>query len=113
MAGCMPWQLCGPSPPLHVRMRGVQDVALGGALPAAQQLAGDARLAGCAAVGLRAAAAAGGGDAAQVPAAKDAPAERKKERKTYARCQACVKGALASKSHRRALQLPCLSSHLS
>ncbi len=25
---------------------------------------------------------------------------RKKERKTYARCQACVKGALASKSHR-------------
>jgi hypothetical protein len=26
--------------------------------------------------------------------------ERKKERKTYARCQACVKGALASKSHR-------------
>jgi hypothetical protein len=23
-----------------------------------------------------------------------------KERKTYARCQACVKGALASKSHR-------------
>jgi hypothetical protein len=28
------------------------------------------------------------------------PKERKKERKTYARCQACVKGALASKSHR-------------
>jgi hypothetical protein len=27
--------------------------------------------------------------------------ERKKERKTYARCQACVMGALASKSHRR------------
>jgi hypothetical protein len=27
---------------------------------------------------------------------------RKKERKTYARCQACVKGALASKSHRGA-----------
>jgi hypothetical protein len=26
--------------------------------------------------------------------------KRKKERKTYARCQACVKGALASKSHR-------------
>ncbi len=26
--------------------------------------------------------------------------ERKKEIKTYARCQACVKGALASKSHR-------------
>jgi hypothetical protein len=29
--------------------------------------------------------------------------ERKKERKSYARCQACVKGALASKSHRRPL----------
>jgi hypothetical protein len=26
--------------------------------------------------------------------------DRKKEGKTYARCQACVKGALASKSHR-------------
>ncbi len=31
-------------------------------------------------------------------------AQRKKERKTYARCQAYVKGALASKSHRA---LPC------
>jgi hypothetical protein len=30
---------------------------------------------------------------------------RKKERKTYARCQACVKGALASKSHNPPSQL--------
>jgi hypothetical protein len=32
--------------------------------------------------------------------------ERKKERKTYARCQACVKGALASKSHHALGLLP-------
>ncbi len=39
--------------------------------------------------------------------------ERKKERKTYARCQACVKGALASKSHRMQLgAVPFVVEHV-